>query len=180
MWFIDLMLAFSHWLESTPLSGFSVWLADTPLSTAINQNSWATPITESVHILAIAAAFGAAMMINLRILGVAGRRQSMLQVEERFAPWIWWSLAFLVLSGVIFVIAEPAREILSGWFWTKMGLIVLAALANLWFQSSVRNGSPLWEPGHETAAMRIGAGALIALWLVIIVFGRLIAYTGVY
>ena len=180
MWFIDLMLAFSHWLESTPLSGFSVWLADTPVSTAINQNSWATPITESVHILAIAAAFGAAMMINLRILGVAGRRQTMLQVEERFAPWIWWSLLFLVISGVIFVIAEPAREILSGWFWTKMGLIVLVALANLWFQSSVRHGSALWEPGHETAAMRIGAGVLIALWLVIIIFGRLIAYTGVF
>jgi hypothetical protein len=180
MWFIDLMLAFSHWLESTPLSGFSVWLADTPVSTAINQNSWATPITESVHILAIAAAFGAAMMINLRILGVAGRRQTMLQVEERFAPWIWWSLLFLVISGVIFVIAEPAREILSGWFWTKMGLIVLVALANLWFQSSVRHGSALWEPGQETAAVRIGAGALIALWLVIIVFGRLIAYTGVF
>jgi hypothetical protein len=180
MWFIDLMLAFSHWLESTPLSGFSVWLADTPVSTAINQNSWATPITESVHILAIAAAFGAAMMINLRILGVAAKRQTMLQVEERFAPWIWWSLLFLVVSGVIFVIAEPAREILSGWFWTKMGLIVIAALANLWFQSSVRHGSPLWEPGHETAAMRIGAGALIVLWLVIIVFGRLIAYTGVF
>jgi hypothetical protein len=180
MWFIDLMLAFSHWLESTPLSGFSVWLADTPLSTAINQNSWATPITESVHILAIAAAFGAAMMINLRILGVAGKRQTMLQVEERFAPWIWWSLLILVISGVIFVVAEPAREILSGWFWTKMGLIILVALANLWFQSSVRHGSPLWEPGHETAAMRIGAGALIALWLVIIIFGRLIAYTGVF
>jgi hypothetical protein len=180
MWFIDLMLAFSHWLESTPLSAFSVWLADTPLSTAINQNSWATPITESVHILAIAAAFGAAMMINLRILGVAGRRQTMLQVEERFAPWIWWSLLILVISGVIFVVAEPAREILSGWFWTKMGLIVLVALANLWFQSSVRHGSALWEPGHETAAMRIGAGVLIALWLVIIIFGRLIAYTGVF
>ena len=179
MWFIDLMLAFSRWLESTPLSGFSVWLAATPLSTAINQNSFATPITESVHILAIATAFGAALMINLRILGVAGRRQTMLQVEERFAPWIWWSLLILLVSGVIFVVAEPAREILSGWFWTKMALIVLVALANLWFQSSVRHRSALWEAGHETAAMRFGAGALIGLWLVIIIFGRLIAYTGV-
>jgi uncharacterized membrane protein len=179
MWFIDLMLAFSRWLESTPLAGFSVWMAATPISTAINQNAFATPITESVHILAIATAFGAAMMINLRILGVASRRQSILQVEERFAPWIWWSLIILVISGVIFVVAEPARELLSGWFWTKMGLIILAALANLWFQSSVRHGSALWEPGHQSAALRVGAAALIGLWLVIIIFGRLIAYTGV-
>jgi hypothetical protein len=179
MWFIDLMIAFSRWLESTPLSGFSVWLAEIPLSTAINQNAFATPITESVHILAIASAFGAAMMINLRILGFAAKRQTMQQVGERFAPWIWWSLLFLVVSGVIFVIAEPAREILSGWFWTKMGLIVAAALATLWFQNSVRGGAAVWEPGRQTAAVRFGAGALIGLWLVIIIFGRLIAYTGV-
>lgn len=179
MWFIELMLAFSRWLESTPLAGFSVWVAETPLSTAINQNSWVTPITESVHILAIAAAFGAAMMINLRILGVAGRRQTMLQVEERFAPWIWAGLGTLVVSGVIIVLAEPAREMLSGWFWTKMGLIVLVALANLGFQTSVRRHSPLWDPIHGGVALRVGAGVLIALWCVIMIFGRLIAYTGV-
>jgi hypothetical protein len=119
------------------------------------------------------------MMINLRILGVAGRRQTMLQVEERFSPWSWWSLLTLVITGVIIVIAEPAREMLSGWFWTKMGLIVLIALANLSFQNSVRRHAAIWEPGHETASLRVGAGALIALWCVVMIFGRLIAYTGV-
>lgn len=179
MWFIELMLTVSRWLESTPLAGFTVWLATTPLSTAINQNSWVTPITESVHILAIAAAFGAALMINLRILGVAGRRQTILEVEARFAPWVWTGLAFLVASGIIIVLAEPAREILSGWFWTKMGLIVLVALANLAFQAEVRRHSALWDPIHGGIALRVGAGALIALWCVIMIFGRLIAYTGV-
>ena len=179
MWFIELMLTFSRWLESTPLAGFSVWVASTPLSNSINQNSWATPTTESVHILAIAAAFGAAMMINLRILGVTGHHQTMLEVEERYAPWIWGGLLTLVITGVIIVMAEPAREMLSGWFWTKMGLIVIVALANLWFQKSVRRHSALWEPGHDTVALRLGAGGLIALWCVIMIFGRLIAYTGV-
>jgi uncharacterized membrane protein len=179
MWFIDLMLAFSRWLESTPLAPFTVWLGASKLNAVVGQNTWVTPVTESVHILAIAGAFGAAMMINLRVLGVAGRRQTMLQVEERFAPWIWWALLTLVITGVIIVIAEPAREMLSGWFWTKMGMVVLVALANLWFQKSVRRHAAIWEPGHETVALRIGAGALIALWCVIMIFGRLIAYTGV-
>lgn len=179
MWFIELMLTVSRWLESTPLAGFTVWLAQTPLSTAINQNSWVTPITESVHILAIAGAFGAALMINLRILGVAGRRQTIREVEARFAPWVWTGLAVLVASGVIIVLAEPAREILSGWFWTKMGLIVLVALANLAFQSEVARRSPTWDPIHGGIALRAGAGGLIVLWCVIMIFGRLIAYTGV-
>ena len=179
MWFIDLMLAFSRWLESTPLAAFSVYVGNSRLNAVVGQNSWVTPITESIHILAICAAFGASMMINLRILGVAGRRQTMLQVEERFSPWIWWSLLILVITGVIIVIAEPAREMLSGWFWTKMGLIVLIALANLGFQKSVRQHAAIWEPGHETTTLRIGAGALIALWCVVMIFGRLIAYTGV-
>jgi hypothetical protein len=179
MWFINLMLAFSHWLESTPLARLSVWMADTPPSILFNKTSWVPPLVESVHILGIAAAFGAAMMINLRILGVAGQRHSMLEVEERYAPWIWGGLIVLLLTGIIMVIDEPAREMLSGWFWTKMAMVVFIALANLWFQSSVRHHAAVWEPGHGTAALRIGAGTLIALWCVIMIFGRLIAYTGI-
>jgi hypothetical protein len=68
---------------------------------------------------------------------------------------------------------------LSGWYWTKKGLIVLVALANLWFQNSVRHHAAIWDAGHETTSLRIGAGALIALWCVVMIFGRLIAYTGV-
>jgi hypothetical protein len=173
------MHAFGRWLESTQLSEFSVWLAGTPFSTAVNQNPWTTPLIESAHILAIAGAFSAALMINLRILGVAGRERTMLQIEERYTPWIWWGLAVLVVSGVLFVIAEPAREMLNSWFWLKMGLIIGVALTNLWFQNSVRRHDVRWEASQQSAALKIGAGALIVVWCAIIIMGRWIAYTGV-
>lgn len=178
-WIFSWIYVISHWLASTPLSGITVWMATTPLSTALNQNAWITPIVESIHILAIAVTFSAALMINLRILKGAAQNQSMPEVEHRYAPWIWWGLLVLTITGVLFVIAEPARELLSGVFWTKMVLITAVALANLQFQKAVQHHGARWEPGQTGAVARVGAGALIAVWCVIIILGRWIAYAGI-
>jgi hypothetical protein len=180
-WIADLMLAISHWLESTRLAELTVWMADTPLSTAINQNSWVTPTVESIHVLSIAATFGAALMINLRVLQLAGQSQAIARVAKRYTPWIFWGLLVLLTTGVIIVLAEPARELLSGVFWTKMALIAFVALATAWFQHSVRGGSALWAPGYGgQAVLRTGAAAMLVVWCVIILLGRWIAYAGVY
>jgi uncharacterized membrane protein len=180
-WIANLMLAISHWLESTRLSELTVWMASTPLSTAINQNSWVTPTVESIHILSIAGTFGAALMINLRVLQLAGQSQAIARVEKRYTPWIWWGLLVLLATGVIIVLAEPAREILSGVFWTKMALIASVALVTLGFQTSVRRNPSLWDagPGGQLA-LRTGAAAVLAIWCAIILLGRWIAYAGVY
>jgi hypothetical protein len=180
-WIVNLMLAISHWLESTRLAELTVWMASTPLSTAINQNAWVTPTVESVHILSIAATFGAALMINLRILQLGGQSQSIGRIAKRYTPWIWWGLLVLLVSGVIIVLAEPAREILSGVFWTKMALIASVALATRWFQGSVRRDPSLWEADSRgQAALRTGAAAMLIVWCVIILLGRWIAYAGVF
>jgi hypothetical protein len=180
-WIANVMLAISHWLESTRLAELTVWMASTPLSTAINQNSWVTPTVESIHILSIAATFGAALMINLRILQLAGQSQSIARVAKRYTPWIWWGLLVLLMTGVVIVLAEPAREILSGVFWTKMALIASVALATLWFQQSVRRRLSLWEADSRgQAVLRTGAGAMLIVWCVIILLGRWIAYAGVF
>ena len=179
-WIGALLTAFGLWLKTTQLAELSLWLAATPLSLAIGQSTWMTSTVQSIHIMAIAATFGAALMINLRILGLAGQDRSMAEIEHRYAPWIWWGLGVLAATGVFLVYAEPAREMLSPVFWTKMILIVGVALVNLWFQKSVTRHADLWAQADGGAVgIRIGAGVMIVAWCVIMILGRWIAYFGI-
>lgn len=173
----SLMPAFGEWLKSTQLTELSVWIGNTKLSNFLNQNNWITPTVQSIHLVAIALTFSAALMINLRIVGVSGRAHSLAEVEKRYGPWIWWGLLSLLTTGFILLLAEPSRQLVNAYFWTKMGLVALVALANLWFQQSVERDAPLWRPnGMGVGALRFGAFGLIAAWAAIMVMGRWIAY----
>jgi uncharacterized membrane protein len=178
-WLNSLLTAGADALKSTPLAELSVWIAGTPFGIAINQNSWITPTVQSFHILGVAATFSAALMIVLRIYGVAGKEHRMNEIERRYTPWVWWGLAALLVSGVLVVIAEPARELLNLGFWTKMVLIAAVAAATRWFQMSVRNNVALWRPASSGfAAVQTGAAVVTGAWFAIIILGRWIAYIG--
>ena len=53
------------------------WLAESSLSVAIQTNPWVVPTVQSIHIVAIGGVVSAVLMIDLRVLGWAGRDQSL-------------------------------------------------------------------------------------------------------
>ena len=173
----SLMPAFGAWLKTTRLIEVSVWIGNTPLSNFLNQNSWITPTLQSVHILAVAATFSAVLMVALRIAGLAASSRTLLEVEQRYVPWIWGGLLTLLATGLILLLAEPSRQLLSPYFWSKMALVAAVALTTLWFQQSVQRAAPVWRPKLKTGgALRAGALGMVAVWATIMVLGRWIAY----
>ena len=173
----DLLFAFATWLKTTPLAEFSLWISTTPLSAVLGRTVWAIPAIQSVHILAVAATFGSVLMVNLRIYQMAGRSRSMTETVQRYAPWVWWGLLALLVSGVTLAIAEPTRELLNPCFWTKMILVPIAALVSLGFQASVQRHADRWTlAGDGRLAIRAGSAAVMVLWCLIMVLGRWIAY----
>ena len=173
----DVIFQLGHWLRTTPLNQLALDIQKQPLSALIDKNFWVIPTAQSIHILAIAAVFGSVVMINLRILGVAGMGRTMSQTARRYLPWVWWGLLTLLLTGCVMIIGEPIREFTNPVFWAKMILIIGAALISLWFQGSVRRNVARWELTHSGRVfIRVGAVGIIGLWCVIMVAGRWIAY----
>ena len=172
----DLLPAFGQWLKSTRLTELSVWIGNTQLSTTLNQNNWITPTLQSIHILAIAMTFSAALMVCLRVAGVAGLKHSLLEVERRYVPWIWGGLCTLLVTGFVLLLAEPGRQLLNPYFWTKMMLILVVALATLGLQQSIERGASVWDSARTGYAVRAGALGLVCVWAAIMVMGRWIAY----
>lgn len=176
----DLLYSFTEWLRTTQLTELSLWISNTPASLWIGTHFWAIPIMQVIHILAIAAAFGSVLMINLRILKLVGGSRTMTQTVRRYLPWTWWSLVFLVISGFGMIVGEPVRELVNPVFWIKVGLIIFMVLVSLGFQSTVRRNMAQWEVTHDgRMAFRFGAAGLIVLWCAIMVAGRWIAYAPV-
>jgi uncharacterized membrane protein YgdD (TMEM256/DUF423 family) len=161
---------------------FALWLSTTSPSVFIQEhNAWAIPVIQSIHIAGIALVMGSVLMIDLRILGWAGTDQTLRQTTSRFGPWLTGSLWLLLATGILMVIGEPVRELVTFSFWLKMALVAVGAMAAVVFQGTLRRRERQWE---ETLVHRRSIKLLAVLtfliWACIIVLGRLIAYDHVW
>jgi len=78
---------------------------------AVNSSGWMSAILEVTHYFSFFLLVGSIAIVDLRIIGVAGRRQSARQLAEQVFPWIWTGLGLAVLSGFI-MFAGDATEYL--------------------------------------------------------------------
>jgi hypothetical protein len=159
------------------LDSFCTWLAATPLSQTIQTVEWIIPAVQTVHILAVAAVMSSVLMINLRLIGLGARDQTIAAVAKRFLPFIWWPLPVLLATGATLIIAEPTRALENPVFVLKMGLLLAAAGITLACQIPLQRNAVFWDlsSGRRRAA-RLIASVSLPLWVAIVFAGRWIAY----
>ncbi len=160
---------------------FTHWLSQTSISLAIQTHDWVIPTIQSVHIVAIGVVLTSVFMTTLRILGWAGRDQSLRETTGRFGPWWSGGLLVLLVTGILMVIGEPARELLAFSFWLKMGLVAAATIIAVAFRISLRKQEWRWEESlPKNRVTKWLAIATLLIWLCIVILGRLIAYDHVW
>jgi hypothetical protein len=161
---------------------FALWLASTPPSVFIQEhNAWTIPAIQSVHIVGIALVMGSVLMIDLRILGWAWTDQTLRQTTSRFGPWLTGSLWLLLVTGLLMVVGEPVRELVTFSFWLKMALVAIGAAVAVAFQRALRRADPQWEGrlAHRPS-IKVMAVVTFVVWVAVIFLGRLIAYDHVW
>jgi hypothetical protein len=158
---------------------FAQWLAQTDVSVAIQTHLWVIPAVQSVHIVAIGVVFASVLMVDLRIFGYASRDLTLPQTVQRFRSWLWGSLIVLLLTGVVMITGEPARELLSISFWLKMRQLAIGIILAVAFQRALQQNAHRWDksvgPGVKVLAV-----FTFLVWVSIIFLGRLIAYDHVW
>ena len=160
------------------LTAVSTWLASTGLTTWLASQVWVVPTLQSIHILAIGIILASLAMLDLRLAGFIGREQSMRDMTLRFYPWIWGALSVLVITGILQIMAEPARELLNWVFWTKMGLIVTAVLFTAPVKRLLEDRRFRDLPLRKQRIVRTCGLVSLALWVLVVTCGRWIAYAG--
>ncbi|MEO6340828.1 MAG: hypothetical protein ABIO39_12355 [Caulobacteraceae bacterium] len=161
---------------------FAEWLSTTAPSVFIQTHqAWMIPTIQSVHIMGIGLVVGCNFMVTLRILGWAAMDQTLRQSHDRFGPWLTGALWLVATTGLLMVIGEPVRELVTFSFWLKMALVAVVVLIAVSFQRSLRRHAQAWENTGANGAAAKGMAILTCVILAcIIILGRLIAYDHVW
>src|SRR5690606_8073293 len=122
----------------------------------------------------IGVVFVSILMVALRVLGKMRTDETLAQVWQRFAPWMWGGIVVMTVTGALLVIGEPVREFTALSFWIKMALIVVGVVSAALFGRAARAAAD--GPAEVSSGMRSMAVGTIVLWLAIIFLGRAIAY----
>lgn len=173
----DFLYELTDRLRSTALVDFSLAVSEWPFSQWVVSQFWAIPILQMVHIFAIAGSFAAVLMLNMRIFHLAGHA-SLAETAERYTRVLWWSLGFVILSGVLMLFGDTVRNLINSVFWIKMILVVIGIIIAITFANRLGRQYRTTMGDTEVVSGGIKATAifLVLLWCAIMFAGRWIAY----
>src|SRR5580704_2624827 len=116
---------------------FLQWLYDTHFSGMMRESLWAEPIVETIHVLTLTLFLGFAVLLDLRLLGVAMKRRRVSEVIGQLNPWLIGGFVVMVASGILLFSGDPVSFYTTIFFKIKMILIVLAGLNVLVFNATI-------------------------------------------
>ena len=160
--------ALLHWCQ---------WLQNAPFSTAIRVSAYAYPLIEGTHVLGLALSVGTILWFDLRLLGVAMRRDRISDVFNQLRPWMTAGFLVMIVTGTMLFSARAADAYASNYFRIKIGLLVLGALNVLIFHTTIDRQRAQWDTAERPPSRARLAGLLsLVLWFSIIAAGRIMAY----
>ena len=159
------------------LLGAAQWLADTKWSIELHESLYGYPIVESIHVWALCLFVGLAIVLDLRLTGLTFKTVPVSEITRRILPWTVLGFVVMVVSGALLFYAIPVRSYQNIFFRVKLVLLVLAGI-NAWaFHRNIYLKLQTWDrdPVPPRQARFTGYASL-ALWILIIFCGRMIAY----
>jgi hypothetical protein len=153
------------------------WLGDTPGSVALHESLYMYTFIEAAHVLGITLFAGTIFMVDLRLLGVSFRGVKVSQMNDKVLPWTVAGFVLMVVTGVLLFYAIPVRTWHSVWFRAKLIAMLIAGVNIAVYTFQVERNRPEWDDQPTPpAGARLAAVLSIAMWTLVIVTGRMIAY----
>lgn len=148
------------------------WFDATPISVVIRESTYIFPIVEVLHLFGLTMLLGTVTVMDLRMLGVGMRRQSVSEVAGQLTPWFIGGVLVTILSGILLFLSEAMKCYGNAAFPYKMYFLLGAIV--LYFVAQRRVALP--NSKMSPAQLRIIAVLSLILWYGVAVAGRAIAF----
>jgi hypothetical protein len=151
-------------------------LQSTGIATALRQSFWVYPLVNAGHIVGLALLFGAIVPLDLRLLGF-WPTIPITAMSRILLPVAITGLVLAVSTGALLFSVRAVEYVQIPLFWLKFSLIATAIANALLLRLSASWAVYRDSELLATAPRLQRAGALsIALWLAVILTGRMIGY----
>ena len=138
---------------------------------ALEQSAWVKSLGETgwlyagitvIHFLTMFWCIGSMAIVDLRVVGVAARRQKVEELAEHLFPWAWTGFALAIISGFLMFTTSAGDLAPDPVFQIKVALILISAV----FAFLVQRGVPKWAqaPKIPTGAKILAVVSLL-LWI---------------
>jgi hypothetical protein len=152
------------------------WIGTTSSSIGIRESIWIYPIIESVHVLGLTLFLGLLLLWDTRLLGFVLRRVPVSALWRQLSPWILFGAIVISISGTLLFWSDPVKFYGNVFFRIKVVALVLAAANAAAYHLGIERRLVLWDTAVPPRAAKIAGATSIAIWAVVVVVGRLIAY----
>ena len=152
---------------------FLEWCNDLAMSQAYRESTWLFAVTQSLHLVAIAAFVGAILIVDLRLLGWGAVGQSRADIARSAQRILLWSGLGVLATGIPQFTTNALSYSRSPMFVYKMCLLAVALV----FTATLRRWVALADEGRLPSWVTRTVGVVsLALWMSVTASGRLIAY----
>ena len=154
------------------------WLEATTVGVLVRESLWGFQIVVAVHILGIALSVGTLVWLDLRLLGVAMRETPVATVYRQVMPWAVVGFVIMFVTGFALAIGFATRAYVNLFFRLKVAALLLAGLNAAVYHLGVERRIADWNEDRLPPVPARAAGLIsITLWALVILAGRMMAYT---
>ena len=140
----------------------SEWLEHSRLSDAMDNWPYMFTAVEMFHYFSFFMVIGTSVLVDLRLLGLAGRRRGMGEFAQQLLPWTWAALSGVIFTGFLMFAPQATILVSVDFFFIKLAGLALAVAAIAFIQWNVRK----WDqaPNPPAVAKAMGLVSLL-LWI---------------
>jgi hypothetical protein len=149
------------------------WFEYTTLGIVIRESIWLFPVIEAVHLLALCMLGGAVLVVDIRMLGMGLKRQTIRELAEQLKPWLMGAVALILTTGVLLFVSEAVKCYYSQSFKVKMIALPIALAFTFTLRAKIAYAGGM----DATLKTRLAAGASMLLWFTVAAAGRWIGFS---
>lgn len=142
---------------------------------ASSLNFWG--LLEGSHVLSLMLFAGTIFIVDLRLLGLIFKKTPVSVVSDRILPLTIFGMVLMVATGAALVFAKPLLYYHNIWFRLKLIFLAIAFINIIVMHYRLQRNMAEWDvlPKPPTK-IQVSALVSLACWIVVITFGRFIAY----
>ena len=155
------------------LLSFFEWCDATALGAGVRNSMWLFPAIEAIHLLGLCVLGGSLLVVDLRLLGVGLKRQTISELADQADRWLAGAIVVMAVTGILLFLSEAVKCYYNQSFWVKMTALPIALL----FTFTVRSQIPHTSGIDTSVRTRLVGATSIALWFTVAAAGRWIGYS---